>query len=260
MCTLIPVYKPQGPTSTDIVAAYKNHAGANNVIHTGALDPMADGVLLLAVGTVDEREKESLMSLKKKYVYTGLLGFRTDTWDLLGLVTSLGMRPWVDESVLAEYITGYVGVHEQQVPIFSNMYYKNKRMYAWARAGQAHLVPPLFRQRTIDSHEFFSLKKLAPSHILEHIITRVGRVHGDFRQQMILQGWHDTFQLVTKRTGDQQMYTLWDAEVEVEKGTYVRSIVDHVGNTFGCGAVTWAITRTAVGTYTLNDCMQIPVE
>lgn len=85
---IIPAYKPVGVTSTDVVVYYKKKLGRDDIMHAGALDPMAQGLLLVVLGASVAKEIETIVDWPKEYEVTGLIGFETDTWDILGRVLS----------------------------------------------------------------------------------------------------------------------------------------------------------------------------
>jgi len=84
---VLPVDKPEGPTSHDIVAAVRRGLGERRVGHTGTLDPFASGLLLLCVGKAT-RIAEFLTGMDKRYVAVARLGMTTDTLDREGDVVT----------------------------------------------------------------------------------------------------------------------------------------------------------------------------
>lgn len=90
---VLPVDKPEGPTSHDVVAAVRRGLGERRVGHTGTLDPFASGLLLLCVGKAT-RIAEFLTGMSKRYEAVARLGTATDTLDRDGEVvaTSDGWR------------------------------------------------------------------------------------------------------------------------------------------------------------------------
>src|SRR5690606_22044158 len=80
---VLPVDKPSGPTSHDIVAIARRSLGLRRIGHTGTLDPFASGLLLLCLGPAT-RLAEYLSGLSKQYLATVRLGIATDTDDLQG--------------------------------------------------------------------------------------------------------------------------------------------------------------------------------
>ncbi|MBA4159924.1 MAG: pseudouridine synthase, partial [Gemmatimonadetes bacterium] len=82
---VLPVDKPEGPTSHDVVAAARRGLRIRRIGHTGTLDPFASGLLLLCIGPAT-RLAEYLTPLPKRYRAVMRLGEATDTDDLTGEV------------------------------------------------------------------------------------------------------------------------------------------------------------------------------
>lgn len=116
---VLPVDKPEGPTSHDVVHAARKALGERRIGHTGTLDPFASGLLLLCVGRAT-RLAEYLSSLEKTYEAVALLGTSTDTYDRDGQTVEI-RNGWEEltsadlEAVLARFR----GEIEQMPPIYS---------------------------------------------------------------------------------------------------------------------------------------------
>lgn len=250
--TIIPVYKPAGVESSKMVSLYKEQFPDQPIMHAGALDPLAEGLLLLVIGAKTQADVAELIGADKTYVFEILVGFGTDTWDVLGIPQRIAVPFFDVDTILAQseqFIVAHTGSVRQQVPIFSNMRYRDKRMYQWAREGQAHLVPPLFRERVIHAIEYTGYRSIAAQELHEQIRSKVQTVHGDFRQKEILAAWESVFD----RLPAERSFPILQCEVTCESGTYVRSIAHALGEHIGLGAVSWHIRRTVIGKYTLAD-------
>jgi tRNA pseudouridine55 synthase len=133
---LLNVNKPGGPTSHDIVAAVRRGTGERRVGHAGTLDPLAQGVLVLALGRAT-RLVEYLMASRKAYEADIRLGIETDTYDAAGSVTAerpvpAGLTAGDIEQVLAHFR----GMIEQEPPAYSAVKVNGRAAYARARAGE----------------------------------------------------------------------------------------------------------------------------
>lgn len=223
-------------------------------MHTGALDPLAEGLLLLVNGTTSPQEIQQYTDFDKTYEFEFVLGVTTDTWDVLGLVRSIGMPDRVAQ-ISYEQVQAledaFVGEVMQTVPMFSNMRYKNKRMYQWAREGQAHLVPERKRTRVISHFTIRQLRSLPWEELYDHLLKKIALVQGDFRQEEIATQWAQVHQALRGRS--EIALPLVSATLQGASGTYVRSVVHAIGQQLGVGATTWHIRRTAIGPYTLGD-------
>lgn len=104
-------------TSRDVVNILGKHFHTKKVGHTGTLDPLASGVLLLCFNE-DTKFVELLTAKTKEYVATMRLGLRTDTGDITGQV--LETKPYaVNETFIKETINSMLGESIQTVPIYS---------------------------------------------------------------------------------------------------------------------------------------------
>jgi tRNA pseudouridine55 synthase len=134
---VLPIDKPEGPTSHDAVAMARRALGMRRIGHTGTLDPFASGLLLLCLGP-STRLAEYLTALPKRYTATLRLGVTTDTDDRMGepLHSSEAWRELSREAVEAA-LRAQVGEILQQPPTYSAKKVEGERMYAAARRGKA---------------------------------------------------------------------------------------------------------------------------
>lgn len=132
---VLPVDKPVGPTSHDVVGATRRALRTRQVGHTGTLDPFASGLLLVCVGPAT-RLAEYFAPLHKTYVATMRLGAATDTDDHTGevIATSDAWRGLTREQVEAA-LAAQVGTIQQLPPAYSAKKVDGQRMYAVARRG-----------------------------------------------------------------------------------------------------------------------------
>ncbi|HEU0013410.1 MAG TPA: tRNA pseudouridine(55) synthase TruB [Longimicrobium sp.] len=135
MTGVLPVDKPEGPTSHDAVAAVRRALRTREVGHTGTLDPFASGLLLVCVGKAT-RLAEFITPLPKTYRATMRLGQATDTDDLTGTVVSES-DAWrgLSREAIEGALASQVGTIEQVPPAYSAKKVEGERMYAVARRG-----------------------------------------------------------------------------------------------------------------------------
>ncbi|MBI5118097.1 tRNA pseudouridine(55) synthase TruB [Candidatus Poribacteria bacterium] len=129
---LLLVDKPGGMTSHDIVAGIRRHVRPLRVGHTGTLDPLATGLLILCVG---EAVKISGFIEKEDKVYRGvaLLGLQTDTQDVTGKVTARTAVENISEEQVRKIASRFIGEVEQRPPAFSAVKIGGVRAYKLAR-------------------------------------------------------------------------------------------------------------------------------
>ena len=190
--------KPQGMSSNDIMQKVKRIFQANKAGHTGALDPLATGMLPICLGEAT-KFSQFLLDADKCYLVTAKLGERTDTSDAEGqIVESREVKVKTPEILTAlEQFRGDI----LQVPtMFSALKHNGKPLYEYARQG----ITVEREARPITIFELNFIEYNAPYLTLE---------------------------------------------VHCSKGTYIRTLVDDLGEALGCGAHVTMLRRTAVADY-----------
>ncbi len=143
----IVVDKPSGPTSHDVVAAVRRATGLKKVGHAGTLDPMATGVVVVALGRAT-RLIRFVQDLPKEYVAIARFGQATDTLDAEGQITeSQPMEVGLDE--VRKAAAGFVGTIMQVPPMVSALKVDGRRLYELAREGKEIERQP----RPVEIHE-----------------------------------------------------------------------------------------------------------
>lgn len=135
---VIVVNKPSGPTSFDIVNDISHIFGIKRVGHTGTLDPLAEGVLIVAIGKAT-KIVELLTKEDKEYVADVKLGIETDTYDIEGKV--LKNEPVQDNLDIEKALNYYKKTYLQEVPIYSAIKVKGKKLYEYARENKEVELP-----------------------------------------------------------------------------------------------------------------------
>ena len=132
-CGVVIVDKHEGVTSHDIVFKIRRLFGTKKVGHTGTLDPMATGVLVVLVGRA-AKAAEYLVSDSKRYRATLKLGVTTDTEDTTGeVLTSTDVIPTSDEVIAAAL--SFLGEYDQVPPMYSALKIGGKKLCDLARQG-----------------------------------------------------------------------------------------------------------------------------
>ncbi|MCZ8520008.1 MULTISPECIES: tRNA pseudouridine(55) synthase TruB [Paenibacillus] len=133
---ILPVWKPAGFTSHDVVAKVRRILKIKRIGHTGTLDPQVTGVLPLCIGRAT-RLVEYIQELPKEYEATLRLGIATDTEDLSGEVLRReeGLSLKLTPEEVTEAVSRFVGEIEQVPPMFSAVKVDGKRLYDLARQG-----------------------------------------------------------------------------------------------------------------------------
>ena len=190
--------KPTGISSNDALQKVKRIYFAEKAGHTGALDPLATGMLPICLGEAT-KFSQFLLDSDKRYRVIAKLGERTDTSDSDGEVVET--RPiGVNLEKLEACIDTFRGESDQVPSMFSALKYQGKPLYEYARKGIE--VPRESRKITV-------------------------------------------YEIVLHRFEGDEV----EMEVHCSKGTYIRTIVDDLGEMLGCGAHVTMLRRTGVAKY-----------
>ncbi|HEU4895162.1 MAG TPA: tRNA pseudouridine(55) synthase TruB, partial [Acidimicrobiia bacterium] len=128
------VDKPRGITSNQVVGAVKAATGIKKVGHAGTLDPMATGVVVVAVGKVTRLIK-FIQDQPKEYLATAEFGVATDTLDADGAVLTREPMEITTEDVEA-LVPRFTGTISQIPPMVSALKMDGRRLYELAREGE----------------------------------------------------------------------------------------------------------------------------
>jgi len=138
---VLPVDKPVGPTSHDVVARARRALGEKRIGHTGTLDPFASGLLLLCVGQAT-RLAEFLSGLSKTYIADVMLDAFTDTDDRTGQrIRETDAWRSLDEARVRSALRHFTGTISQVPPAFSARKVGGERSYRAARRGETLELP-----------------------------------------------------------------------------------------------------------------------
>jgi len=136
---IIVINKPKGITSREVVNKVCKLLNTKKVGHTGTLDPIATGVLVLCVGKATKLV-ETLTSNDKEYVATVKLGILTDTLDTDGTIIEKKCVN-LDKDKLVNVLNSFIGTYNQEVPIYSAVKVNGKKLYEYARAKKEVTIP-----------------------------------------------------------------------------------------------------------------------
>ena len=133
------VNKPKNYTSRDIVNIISKKLNTKKVGHTGTLDPIAEGVLVVPIGRA-LKISELLTSEKKEYIAKVILGYETDMLDITGKEIKRNI-PNVDKDKLTEVLNSFIGKYNQEVPMYSAVKVNGRKLYEYARSN-IQITPP----------------------------------------------------------------------------------------------------------------------
>ncbi len=132
---IVLIDKPSGITSNQALGRIKRIFGIKKSGHTGTLDPMASGLLVVCLGHAT-RVAGHLINSDKAYQARIHLGVTTDTEDAEGTVMEQHPVPMLERSQVLDVLSGFVGEIQQVPPMYSALKHQGRRLYDLARKGQ----------------------------------------------------------------------------------------------------------------------------
>ena len=133
------VDKPKDYTSRDVVNIVSKVVGTKKVGHTGTLDPIATGILIICIGSATKLV-ELLTSKEKEYIAEITLGIETDTLDITGnILKEEKVNVSVDE--IDKTLKNMIGFYDQEVPIYSAVKINGRKLYEYARNNEEVILP-----------------------------------------------------------------------------------------------------------------------
>lgn len=136
------INKPSGITSHDVVDALRLITKEKTIGHAGTLDPLASGLMIVAIGREFTKQIANFSELGKEYLATLTLGKNSTTYDAEGGLTAVSNHEPSEIEVKA-VLSDFVGWQEQMPPIFSAKKIKGKKSYDLARSGKLVELKPV---------------------------------------------------------------------------------------------------------------------
>lgn len=244
---VLTIYKKVGETPLQCLdrlrIEHPEYEGAT-LSYLGRLDPLAEGILLVAVGE-ENKNRHSYLQLDKEYEVEILLGVETDTHDILGLVKTKDEQFTLpDEDEIQKVIQEFVGKTEVPYPVFSSKPHKGKSLFEWGKEGlpDDEILPTTHLD--IQDIKYIDTKQITSQDIEVEIYKRIDLVTGDFRQEQIKEAWKTYFEHAKVLS-----YTIITISVTCKSGTYMRTLAQEIGKKLKTGALAFSIKRTRLGGY-----------
>ncbi|KKP56083.1 MAG: tRNA pseudouridine synthase B [Parcubacteria group bacterium GW2011_GWB1_35_5] len=288
------LYKERGETPLERIERFvKENPNLKDekMTYLGRLDPLAEGVLLVGSGKdTSQSRREEFFGLDKEYDFVCIFGFATDTYDVLGKVIKINKlnlqqahdenSSTIFENEVRKVVMIYEGKREQKYPEYSSkMINQRKSVKNQEKSSREQLSDRdwresegIFQQKNtpvarenlfLDSYEaptkkitvyrmqFHKLETLNGKELFGRLLMDISKVKGDFRQNEILLLWKEIILKYPKRE-----IFLGKFSAYVSSGTYIRSLVNDIGETLGCGATILSIKRTRVGDYKIENSIK----
>lgn len=208
-CGLLVTDKPQGFTSFDLCAKLRGILRQKHIGHTGTLDPMATGVMIVLLGRA-ARAADLIPDGTKRYTAGFRLGTVTDTLDITGKILSR-REYFCGREEIENILPEFTGDISQLPPMYSAVHVGGERLYKLARKGiEVERTP---RTVTVSALKLVSFEQFPKNGGAENADEAASGSEGTL-------------------------------DIVCSKGTYIRTLIDDIGKRLGCGAVMTSLRRT----------------
>lgn len=242
---VITIYKKLGETplaALDGLRVEKPEYADATLSYIGRLDPMAEGDMLVLVGE-ENKNREAYLGLDKEYIFEVLFGIATDTQDILGLITDIGLGTVLEKEAIEKALASFVGKRTQEYPAYSSKPVDGKPLHMWAREGKLDEIEIPLKEVEIYSIRLEDFREMQKEELLQFARERVTLVKGDFRQAEIIARWEESLASSTEDS-----FQVANIKVYCSSGTYVRSIAAALGAQVGMPALALSIRRSRIDT------------
>ena len=209
---IIVLNKPLNISSHDAVFKVRKILHEKKVGHTGTLDPLASGILIICVGKATKLS-QYLTTDTKTYRAKIMLGKSTKTYDLEGEVVEEVKDFEINEEITDKTLDSFLGKSLQYPPLYSAIKKDGKKLYEYALKGETVEVEP----REI---EVYSINRFGDIDTINGFVT-------------------------------------FDVDLDVSKGTYIRSIAHDFGKKINIPSVLAGLVRTSCSGFTLEDAFTL---
>lgn len=254
---IIPFAKPSGITSFTSLWQVKHALGTKKVGHTGTLDSFADGLLVLLSGKLTKLVPH-ITDFDKTYRVLFYFGKETDTLDPEGdVIAEKPLPAYADFIAAIKQLTGTI---EQVPPVYSAVKQAGERLSDRIRRGETVTVPPrTVTIYSIDIEEIFYEPTADTG--AEHLEADTGAMYPGTDMSMAYPEANAAALSTVQKVSGVEKSEIGAAQkvlgavlcVRCSKGTYIRSLVRDIAHRCGSAAYVYALRRTAVGPFTLEQ-------
>lgn len=259
---MILLEKPRCSTPLQVIESFvsKNPKYKDvKLAYAGRLDPQAEG-LMLVLENEECLNRDEYQKLDKTYEFEILLGFSTDTGDIMGLVSNDLNKNIVSNGVslngnddhpklTQEFLQNFIGKQVQLYPAFSSKTFEGKKLFRWALEGK---FPQVSHEINISDLRILEEFNIPSTELLEFIHKHISCVTGTFRQEEILALWQT---VLTSKTNVH--FPVYKIRADVTSGTYIRQLCIDIGKKLGVPALALSIKRVRVGTFDLAQAITL---
>jgi len=253
----IVIEKQVGETPRMVLDRYRKEntwVGDIPLAYAGRLDPMAEGLLLVLVGDECKNQKK-YHALDKEYEFEVLLGFSSDTGDILGMAESDAGMSRVSDARMKSIMRQLEGKQKFAYPVFSSKTVKGKPLFLWALEGRLGEINIPFADITIYNLDYKGMRTVAKKELWEcmekkiksiPVVAEKSKALGtDFRRSDIQRRWKS----VWDSFDDEYMFQIARFTCICSSGTYIRTLAEKIAEKADTMGLAYHIKRTGIGRY-----------
>jgi len=251
------IWKHVGETPLQSIEKFRREENISKDVklaYAGRLDPMAEGKLLVLIG--DEcKQQDKYLKLDKEYEFEVLLGFESDTGDVLGFAGYEKISSQTDVAASEGTTKALTGKQTFQYPKFSSKTVKGKPLHVWTLEDKLDEIEIPSYESTIYKLTYLGERSIGKEDLLEHIITKIHsipkvtaeskKLGENFRREKIDARWKELLKDTTENTA----FMTFKFRCICSSGTYMRTLAEKIGKKLNSTGLAFSIKRTEIGRY-----------
>lgn len=238
---MIELYKNRSETPLEAIMRLrkeKPELESETLSYAGRLDPMAEGILPILVGSEENKNRADYLKKDKEYRVEFLLGCSTDTGDVLGIITDTKFDT-KKETEIRDTIESLKQITVQTYPWYSSKTVNGIPLFEYARNKDFSIERPT-REVSIYSVSDVVIKSAGSREVFDGITRDIRLVQGDFRQIESLRSWYDAFREVPEEL------QIIECTIKVSSGTYIRGLVENISKSLKIPSLVHKLIRTKI--------------
>lgn len=225
--------------------------------YAGRLDPMAEGVLLVLIGEECKKQTE-YHNLDKEYEFEILFGAKSDSGDVLGIISETQNRE-VTEEEITNVLKTLIGEIELPYPIFSSKTIKGKPLHTWTMENRLHEIVIPTKKSTIYKLDLLEIKQFTREQIHTLALNKVESIPpvtdprkalgNDFRRPDVRKSW----QVFLQNSDKNDLFSIAKVRCISSSGTYMRTLAEVIAEKLNTTGLAFSIKRNKIGKWKDSD-------
>jgi len=244
------IFKELGQTPLEAINVFKERHNSRKdreyeitkISYAGRLDPMAKGLLIALTNELCNQQND-YHNLEKEYYFDVIIGFSTDTLDILGVIKNISESTIdIDDSIIDTINKHVLEIKHQEYPHYSSVRVNGKPLWQWAKEGKLDTLKIPSKEVKIYMFDFINQTELTETELKQQIFRQISSLKSsNFRQTEIIEKYNDVFNNPNK------IYKVLKFRALVSPGVYIRTLTETIGNILGVKTTAMNITRTKIG-------------